>query len=110
MLIDNAIVAQSSPISAKLGAGGGVNAAQINTTAKDFESMFISQMVENMFGDSSGDSAFGTGDTNDIYKGMMVQEYGKIIAKAGGIGIASQISSGVSRELLKHQELLHQGG
>jgi len=78
----------------------GMSAEKIDATAKDFESLFVSQMVENMFGESSGDSAFGSSETDDIYKGMMTQEYGKIITKSGGIGIADY----VKRELLQMQE------
>jgi Rod binding domain-containing protein len=74
--------------------------AQMDTVAKDFESMFVSQMVESMFGESMGEEAFGTEETNDIYKGMMGQEYGKLISNSGGIGIADY----VKRELLKLQE------
>ncbi len=73
---------------------------EAEATAKDFESMFISQMVEQMFGDSLGDEAFGTSETEDVYKGLMTQEYGKIITRSGGIGIADY----VKRELLKFQE------
>ena len=74
--------------------------AQINQASKDFESMFISQMVEQMFGDSQGSEAFGNSDTGEVYKSMMMDEYGKQIAKAGGIGIADY----VKRELLQLQE------
>lgn len=77
-----------------------MSAEKIDETAKDFESLFISQMVENMFGESIGESAFGSDESNDIYKGMMTQEYGKIISKSGGIGIADY----VKRELLQMQE------
>lgn len=73
---------------------------QMEHVAKDFESMFISQMAEQMFGDSIGDSAFGSEESSDIYKGLIVQEYGKIITQSGGIGIASY----VKRSLLNMQE------
>jgi len=73
---------------------------QVNATAKEFESMFISQMTEQMFGESGGDSAFGTQETDDIYKSLMVHEYARIISNSGGIGIADY----VKREMLKMQE------
>ncbi len=69
--------------------------------AKDFESLFITQMLENMFDESSGEEAFGSKDTNDVYKGLLMEQYGKLISRAGGIGIASY----VKQELLKQQEL-----
>lgn len=77
-----------------------LNDAQINRTSQDFESMFLAQMLEQMFGDSLGTEAFGDEETNQIYKGLMVDEYGKMITKTGGIGIADY----VKRELLRLQE------
>lgn len=76
--------------------------AQINAVAKDFESMFIAQMMEPMFGESTGSELFGDKDTQEIYKGLMMEEYGKQIAASGGIGIASY----VRKELLALQEVL----
>lgn len=75
--------------------------AQVEAAAKDFEALFIGQMLEHMFGDSLGDEAFGDKETSEVYKSLMVQEYGKTIADAGGIGIASYVKT----ELLKLQEV-----
>ena len=77
-----------------------MNGAQIDQASQDFESMFLSQMLEQMFGDSLGTESFGDEETHEIYKGLMVDEYGKIITKNGGIGIAGF----VKQELLKLQE------
>lgn len=78
-----------------------MNPEQIDKAAKDFESLFVSQMLESMFGESLGEEAFGSEDTNEVYKGLMMQEYGKIIAASGGIGIAPYVKS----TLLKLQEV-----
>jgi len=77
-----------------------ISAQQVETTAKNFESLFLGEMVETMFGDSGGEEAFGSSESNEIYKGLMAQEYGRIIANSGGIGIADYIK----RELLAMQE------
>jgi flagellar protein FlgJ len=82
---------------------GSLSDQQASKTAKDFEAMFISQMLEPMFGDSLGTESFGDANTKDIYKGMLMDAYGKEIAKAGGIGIAQYIKT----ELLKLQEIAH---
>jgi len=74
---------------------------QVDKVSKDFESMFVSQMLEQMFGDSLGAEAFGDRETTEVYKAMMVEEYGKQISNAGGIGIAAYIK----QELLKLQEI-----
>lgn len=89
----------------RLGKPKQMTEAQVDATAKDFESMFISQMLSQMFNDSvgetMGDDLFGSEDTKEIYKTLMVDEYGKMISKAGGIGIASY----VKKELLALQEV-----
>lgn len=75
--------------------------AQINAVSKDFESMFIGEMMEPMFGDSVGTSLFGDEETAEVYKGLMVEQYSKKISDAGGIGIADYVKT----ELLKQQEV-----
>ncbi len=86
---------------AALGQGKGLTATQIDRAAQDFEAMFMAQMLEQMFGDSLGTEAFGDQESHDIYKALMVDEYGKEISRSGGIGIADY----VKRELLKLQEM-----
>ncbi len=85
---------------ATLPKAGKMTEAQATTASKDFEAMFLSEMLGQMFGDSVGTDAFGDADSSEIYKGMMVDAYGKEIGKSGGIGIADY----VKKELLKIQE------
>ncbi len=82
-------------------AGKGNNAEKIKDQAKDFESFFISQMLQPMFGESAKDTLTGDPETDEVYQGMMVDEYGKIIARSGGIGVADYIT----RTLLQTQEV-----
>jgi Rod binding domain-containing protein len=72
----------------------------IKQAGEDFESMFIAQLLKPMFKGIETDSMFGGGPGEDVYKEMMVEEYGKAISRAGGIGIAEEVQS----ELLKLQE------
>lgn len=117
MLIDNSS-GMTQALIAKMGAMGAaknMTPERAEAVSKDFEELFISQMMEPMFGDSVGTEAFGTDDTDEIYKSLMVKEYGKLIVQSGGIGIAQNIykglmgenklSSGVNGELLKQQEI-----
>lgn len=68
--------------------------------SQDFEAVFLSQMLENMFSDVDIDpTADGPGE--DTYKSMLLDEYGKIISKSGGIGVAGY----VKQEMLKLQEI-----
>lgn len=80
---------------------------QITSVAKDFESLFLNEMMSHMFeGDSIGESAFGSAETDDIYKGMMVDNYSKAVTKSGGIGIAQYIEQALNeRAHLTAQEV-----
>jgi len=76
------------------------NIDEINATAKDFEAVFISEMINHMFEGVKTDSTFGGGQGEDMARSMMINEYGKSISERGGIGIAKYIA----RELIDIQE------
>lgn len=78
------------------------NKGDVEKTAKDFEAVFITQMVQHMFAGIEPDPLFGGGNAEDVFKTFLFDEYGKAVSKAGGIGIASN----VARELLKTQEIV----
>jgi Rod binding domain-containing protein len=75
--------------------------AAIQTKAQEFEGVFVSQMLGQMFEGISTDGPFGGGQGEQMFRSLMMDEYGKQIAKQGGVGIASA----VTRELLKQQEM-----
>lgn len=74
--------------------------AKIKEVAQEFEGMFLGQMLENIFSHIETDEMFGGGQAEDIYRSMMVEQYGKLMAKSGGIGIADH----VMRQMLQTQE------
>ncbi len=65
--------------------------AEIDAASQDFEAMFISEMMQPMFETIPTDSEFGGGQAEETWKSMMIQEYGKKISAAGGIGLADSI-------------------
>ena len=69
-------------------------------TAEEFEAVFISEMLRPMFENLEPSSPFGGGSGEKIYRDMQIDEYGKAIAGAGGIGLADS----VMREMIKMQE------
>jgi len=77
------------------------NIADIDAAAKDFEAVFITQMIQQLFAEVEVDPIFGGGNGEDVFKTFLFDEYGKILSKSGGIGVAED----VKRELLKIQEL-----
>ncbi|UTW57614.1 rod-binding protein [Kordiimonas sp. SCSIO 12603] len=77
------------------------NEKQLRKTAEDFEAVFLGQMLKPMFETIESDGFFSGGHAEEVYRGMMVEEVGKSISKAGGVGIAES----VYQELLKLQQV-----
>jgi Rod binding domain-containing protein len=69
-------------------------------TAEQFEAFFLSSIMENLFTGVGSDSLFGGGPSEGVYRSMLLQEYGKVAARGGGIGIADA----VQREMVRMQE------
>jgi Rod binding domain-containing protein len=53
--------------------------------------MFLSQMLQPMFETVKVDPLFGGGHGEEIMRSFMIQEYGKVLAKQGGFGIAAHV-------------------
>jgi peptidoglycan hydrolase FlgJ len=71
-----------------------------HAVAQDFESVFLSNMFENMFEGLDDDGPFGSGAGNGPWRSMLTDQYAKSIAARGGIGIGDQIE----RQLVALQE------
>jgi Rod binding domain-containing protein len=69
-------------------------------TAQEFESNFISTMTQTMFEGLKTDGPFGGGQGEETFRSLLVDQYGKEMSQAGGIGIADKIYG----EILKMQE------
>lgn len=65
--------------------------AKISETAEEFESMFLSNMLEQMFSESKLEKPFGGGNSEGIYRSMLIGKYAENMAAGDGIGIASQL-------------------
>ena len=74
---------------------------QARKIASDFEAVFLSQMLKPMFENIKPESPFGGGNSETMWRSMQIEEYGKAITKAGGIGIADT----VYKEIIKLQEI-----
>jgi flagellar protein FlgJ len=77
-----------------------LNDAQLTQAAQDFEAMFMTEMMKPMFEDIKPDEMFGGGKGEEIFQGFMLEEYGKIMAQTGQIGIADQVKA----EMMRMQE------
>ncbi|MFC7332238.1 rod-binding protein [Rhodocista pekingensis] len=96
--LDQATLARSAP---RLNLGRAATPAQIDKSAQEFEGVFISQMLSHMWSSVEVDPVFGGGPAEETFRGLMIEEQGKAIAKAGGLGIADH----VRRQLLLIQEM-----
>jgi Rod binding domain-containing protein len=74
--------------------------AKARQVSQQFEGVLISQMMNDMFAGVSTGGMFGGGAGEEMFRSLMIDEYGKQIAKQGGLGLADH----VTRELLKRQE------
>jgi Rod binding domain-containing protein len=77
------------------------NAEVAAKTSKEFESVFISQFLGSMFQGISTDGPTGGGQGEEMFRSLMIDQYGKSIEQRGGFGLATA----VQRQLLKHQEV-----
>ena len=78
-----------------------VSGKQARKTAIDFEAFFLGQMLQPMFANINPEPPFGGGHSEKIWRSMLVDEMGKAMAEAGGLGIADSIH----REILRLQEV-----
>jgi len=91
-------MAPTATLSLKMGAGA--TDARIEKTSQDFEAMFATEMLRPMFEGMDVDQTFGGGHGEEAMRSFMLQEYGKIIAKTGKLGVGSQVKA----EMIRLQE------
>jgi len=80
---------------------------KIDQTAQEFEAMFLTEMIRPMYDGMDVDPMFGGGKTEEVFRGFLLDEYGKMMAATGQVGIASMVreqmialQSGVSADSL----------
>jgi flagellar protein FlgJ len=67
--------------------------------SQQFEAMFLNSMFQEMYTSADGDGPFGGSGALKIWRSFMTDQYAKIFAKNGGVGIAPHVYN----ELLKLQ-------
>jgi Rod binding domain-containing protein len=60
-------------------------------SAQDFEAMFLNSMFGQMFSGVGGEGPMGDTPGTGVWRSMLVDEYSKSVAKAGGVGISSDV-------------------
>jgi Rod binding domain-containing protein len=69
----------------------GATPAQLKTLAGNFESTFISQMLQPMFAGLSTAAPFGGGQGEEMFKSFLVDAVAKQMTKSGGLGLSGAL-------------------
>jgi Rod binding domain-containing protein len=93
-------VSQSRANNASQSLASSVDPVAAKKAAQNFEAVFLSQMFGQMFKGIGTDGLFGGGSGEEMFRPLLLDEYGKMIAKRGGVGIADA----VLRSLIAQQE------
>ena len=62
-----------------------------HAAARNFESVFLNTMFQQMFTGIDGEGPFGGSGATKVWRSLLTDEYSKSFAKAGGIGIANHV-------------------
>ena len=65
--------------------------ARAQKTASDFEAMFLNAMFSQMTSGLKGEGPFGDTPGTGVWRSMLTEQYSKSFARAGGVGIASEV-------------------
>ena len=98
----SSVLSQISALTGAQAPGKTTNADKAREQAREFESVFLSTVLAQMFATlEEGSGPLGAqGAGGETWRSFLTDEYAKEISSAGGIGIADQ----VMRELLSLQE------
>jgi peptidoglycan hydrolase FlgJ len=75
--------------------------AKATRAAHEFEGMFAAQILSPMWEGMEVNETFGGGHGEEVFRTMLLQEYGKAIANSGSLGLANH----VKQAMLKTQEV-----
>ena len=65
--------------------------AKAQSTATDFEAMFLNSMFSQMTSSIKGEGPFGNTPGTGVWRSMLTDQYSKSFAKAGGVGISNDV-------------------
>ena len=88
------------PITAQPNPADPPDLARTKAAAREFEAMFIGQMLAPMFDGLTTDGPFGGGHSEEAFRSLLVGEYAREVTKRSPIGVADQMV----RNLLQAQE------
>ncbi len=74
--------------------------AEAERLGREFEHMFLSQMLAQMFSGLEAKGPFGGGFGEDMFRSLQVDEFARGLVARGGVGVAQS----VAREMIRLQE------
>jgi flagellar protein FlgJ len=77
-----------------------LNLATARAAARQFEGHALGALLQPMFEGISARGPFGGGAAEEMWRPMLVAEFGKVMAAAGGVGLADA----VLRQMIAAQE------
>ena len=65
--------------------------AKAKSSSQDFEAVFLNAMFSQMTSGIKGEGPFGDTPGTGVWRSMLTEQYSKNFAKAGGIGISTDV-------------------
>lgn len=81
------------------------NSKKAEEAAESFEAFFMTRMMESMFEGVSTDGFFGGGHAEKVFRSLLLDEYGKEIAKTGSIGVKDYVMQAILQMQEQNAEL-----
>ncbi len=75
------------------GARGVKQEREIERVSKEFEAVFLTEMLRPIFESVDVNDTFGGGRAEEVFRGLMLDEYGKTLSRSGGIGLADHVKA-----------------
>lgn len=86
----------TSPLPPQLKTGSAVTDKEkvaARKAAREFEGLFVGMMLKSMRETVGKDMLAGKGQSEEIYRSMLDQEYAKAVVEQGGLGLAKTIEA-----------------
>jgi len=69
------------------------DAARADAAAKEFEAVFVAQMLAPLFASVDTPAIAGGGKGEDFFKSLLQEQYARAVVERGGFGIAASVKA-----------------
>lgn len=78
--------------------GASADQKKVEKVAQEFESYLIGSLLNTMFEGVPTDGLMGGGLSENIFRSLLLEEYGKAFSKAGGLGLQKHLIQAIERQ------------